>query len=68
MACYFLRDRDGFCHLTNRCWSGKPCPANERQAERARLQLIDEFIARRESKGTSRLLPPSMTPKQGATP
>lgn len=47
MACYWLRDRDGFCHLTNRCWAGKPCPRDWVAADRARTELLVEIIARR---------------------
>ncbi len=49
-ACYFYRDADGFCLLTNRCWSGKPCPRTQRQADRAREELIDEIIKERDER------------------
>ena len=48
MACYFYRDRDGFCHLTNRCWVGKPCPKTQRAADRARDEIVREIIRRRD--------------------
>lgn len=46
-ACYWYRDRDGFCLLENRCWSGKPCPKTQAQADAAREQLVDQIIASR---------------------
>ncbi len=49
----FYRDRAGFCLLENRCWSGKPCPKTQAQADRAREQLIDEIIAEREPRGAT---------------
>ena len=44
MACNYYRDRDGFCHLQNRCWSGKPCPTSQAAADLAREQLCNYFI------------------------
>ena len=43
-ACYFYRDRAGFCLLENRCWSGKPCPKTQRQADAARSALVNHHI------------------------
>lgn len=40
----WYRDRHGFCLLENRCWSGKPCPKTQRQADAAREDLIDDII------------------------
>lgn len=47
-ACHFYRDADGFCRLTNRCWSGKACPRTQREADRAREELVDEIIKERD--------------------
>lgn len=58
MACYYLRDQDGYCHLTNRCWVGKPCPKNDRQAEAARQQLIREVMTQRDAAERARLPKP----------
>lgn len=44
MACNYYRDAAGFCHLTNRCWSGKPCPTSQEAADRAREQLCNYYI------------------------
>lgn len=46
-VCYFYRDAEGFCRLTNRCWVGKKCPKNTRQANAAWLALKVEAIASR---------------------
>lgn len=46
-ACYFYRDSAGFCLLENRCWSGRPCPKTQRQADAAREDLINELILAR---------------------
>jgi len=43
-ACNYYRDRDGFCHLINRCWSGKPCPKTQRQADKFRGALIESML------------------------
>jgi len=47
-ACYWYRDRDGFCHLQNRCWAGKRCPATQAEADRARESLVVELIRERD--------------------
>jgi hypothetical protein len=44
-VCNYYRDRDGFCHLLNSCWSGKPCPKTQRQADAAREALVRHFAA-----------------------
>lgn len=48
-ACYWYRDRDGFCRLLNRCWSGKPCPQTQRQADAARAALVDRYVKMRKA-------------------
>lgn len=48
-GCYWYRDRDGFCHLTNRCWAGRACPATQEAADRARDQLVAETIRSRDA-------------------
>lgn len=60
MACNYYRDAAGFCRLVTRCWSGKPCPKSEREAERARLQYIDELIWVRAGR-RSQMRPPVIT-------
>lgn len=46
-ACYFYRTDAGFCLLENRCWSGKPCPKTQAEADRARELLCDIYIGMR---------------------
>lgn len=50
-ACYWFRDRDGFCLLENRCWSGKSCPKTPGWADRYRNQLIDDIARKRDAQG-----------------
>jgi hypothetical protein len=47
-SCNYYRDAAGFCHLQNRCWSGKPCPKTQADADQARSQLVDQVIAQRD--------------------
>lgn len=46
--CRFYRDQDGYCHLTNRCWDGKPCPRSQAEADAAREALCEEILQRRD--------------------
>jgi len=39
-VCYWLRDGNGYCLLTNRCWSLKPCPKTQLQADKARAAIF----------------------------
>jgi hypothetical protein len=39
--CLQYRDKDGFCQLENRCWSGKECPKTKAQAEAAWNELLE---------------------------
>lgn len=51
-ACYWHRDRAGFCLLTNRCWNGKSCPRTQGMADKYFEQVCDEAIAMRASSST----------------